>query len=126
MPAYGLYGEHCPCPGRPIRKAFGLVLRIVQRNQVRDYLDTVVLFERLGKAGIRDALRPLDELYPQASGASVLAEVIERLGSSIVMTVQGGPTIFDLPLYTMLGLGGYLIAFCNSVWIMFGIWRAGK
>jgi ubiquinone biosynthesis protein len=48
------------------------------------------------------------------------------IGSSIVMTVQGGPTVFGMPLYTMLGLGGYLVAFCNSVWIVFGIWRAGK
>lgn len=43
--------------------------------------DTVVLFERLGEKGVRDALRELDEYYPQESGASVLAEVIERLGS---------------------------------------------
>jgi hypothetical protein len=54
---------------------------LATRFTVRDYLDTVVLFERLGETGVRDALRSLDELYPQASGASVLAEVIERLGS---------------------------------------------
>ncbi len=54
---------------------------LATRFTVRDYLDTVVLFERLGEEGVRDALRSLDELYPQASGASVLAEVIERLGS---------------------------------------------
>lgn len=54
---------------------------LATRFTVRDYLDTVVLFERLGKEGVRDALRSLDELYPQESGASVLAEVIERLGS---------------------------------------------
>jgi hypothetical protein len=54
---------------------------LATRFTVRDYLDTVVLFERLGEGGVRDALRSLDELYPQANGASVLAEVIERLGS---------------------------------------------
>jgi hypothetical protein len=48
---------------------------LATRFTVRDYLDTVVLFERLGEEGARDALRSLDKLYPQASGASVLAEV---------------------------------------------------
>jgi hypothetical protein len=54
---------------------------LATRFTVRDYLDTVVLFERLGEEGVRDALRKLDEIYPQASGASVLAEIVERLGS---------------------------------------------
>lgn len=55
---------------------------LARRFTVRDYLDTVVLFERLGEGGVRSALRPLDELYPQANGTSVLAEVVERLGSA--------------------------------------------
>jgi len=41
-----------------------------------------VLLERLGEDEARTALQKLDELYPQPSGASVLAEVIERLGSA--------------------------------------------
>lgn len=45
------------------------------------------------------------------------------IGSSIVMTVQGGPTLFGLPLF---GLLGYIIAFFNSVWIILSIWRADK
>lgn len=55
---------------------------LATRLTTRDYLDTVVLFERLGEGGVREALRPLDELYPQPSGASVLAEVAERLGAA--------------------------------------------
>lgn len=43
------------------------------------------------------------------------------IGSSIVMTVQGGPTLFGLPLF---GLLGFMIAFFNSIWIVFSIWRA--
>jgi hypothetical protein len=54
---------------------------LVTRHTVRDYLDTVVLFERLGEAGVTEALRTLDEIYAQASGASVLAEVAERLAA---------------------------------------------
>jgi hypothetical protein len=55
---------------------------LATRFTTRDYLDAVVLFERLGEEGVRDALRKLDELYPQPSGSSVLAEVVERLGSA--------------------------------------------
>ncbi len=58
-------------------KAWLLAVRLT----TRDYLDAVVLFERLGVAGVRAALGKLDLLYPQQGGASVLAEVIERLGA---------------------------------------------
>jgi hypothetical protein len=55
---------------------------LATRFTTRDYLDAVVLFERLGEEGTRGALQKLDEIYPQPSGASVLAEVVERLGSA--------------------------------------------
>lgn len=55
---------------------------LATRSMTRDYLDAVVLFERLGDEGAVKALQPLDEIYPQANGASVLAEVIERLGAA--------------------------------------------
>jgi hypothetical protein len=55
---------------------------LATRFTARDYLDAVVLFERLGKEGAREALRTLDTIYPQPSGASVLAEVVDRLGSA--------------------------------------------
>lgn len=45
------------------------------------------------------------------------------IGSSIVMTVQGGPTLFGLSLF---GLIGYLIAFLNSVAIVLSIWRSNR
>ncbi len=59
-------------------KAWLLAIRLT----TRDYLDTVVLLERLGEAGVRAALGGLDEFYPQPNGASVLAEVAERLGAA--------------------------------------------
>jgi ubiquinone biosynthesis protein len=45
------------------------------------------------------------------------------IGSSIVMSVSGGPALFGVPVLTLLGLVGYLIAFANSVWIIYSIWR---
>jgi ubiquinone biosynthesis protein len=45
------------------------------------------------------------------------------VGSSIVMTIEGGPELFGLPFF---GLLGFLVAFLNSIWIIFSIWRSGK
>jgi hypothetical protein len=55
---------------------------LVVRHTVRDYLDTVVLFERLGEEGVVAALRSFDEIYRQATGASPLAELAERLAAA--------------------------------------------
>ena len=48
------------------------------------------------------------------------------VGSSIVMTVAEGPTLFGVPLLTFFGLLGYVIAFVNSLWIILSIWRSGR
>jgi ubiquinone biosynthesis protein len=48
------------------------------------------------------------------------------VGSSIVMTVEGGPRVFGVSLLTYCGLIGYLVAFGNSLWIIFSIWRSGR
>ncbi len=55
---------------------------LATRLTTRDYLDTVVLLERLGEEGAHAALSDLDEYYPQENGASVLAEVVERLSAA--------------------------------------------
>jgi len=68
---------------------------LATRHTVRDYLDTVVLLERLGEAGVRQAFALFDEIYPQASGASPLVEVIERLAAA---TPSDAPEV-DLRTY---------------------------
>jgi hypothetical protein len=52
---------------------------LATRHTVRDYLDTVVLLERLAEDGARAAFTEFDACYPQESGASPLVEVVERL-----------------------------------------------
>jgi hypothetical protein len=52
---------------------------LVTRHTTRDYLDTVVVLERLGEDGVAEALRPFDEIYRQPGTASPLAELGERL-----------------------------------------------
>ena len=48
------------------------------------------------------------------------------VGSSIVMTIAEGPRLFGVSLLTYCGLVGYLVAFVNSLWIIFSIWRSGR
>ena len=55
---------------------------LATRHTVRDYLDTVVLLERLGDAAAREAFASFDELYRQPTGTSPLAEVVERLAAA--------------------------------------------
>jgi hypothetical protein len=55
---------------------------LITRHTVRDYLDSVVLFERLGEDGMVQALRCFDEIYRQENGASPLSEVAERLAAA--------------------------------------------
>jgi hypothetical protein len=54
---------------------------LATRHTVRDYLDTVVLFERLGTDALVRALRPFDAIYRQMADVSPLAEVAERLAA---------------------------------------------
>ncbi len=55
---------------------------LATRHTVRDYLDTVVLLERLGADGVVAALRPFDAIYQQAGDVSPLSEVAERLAAT--------------------------------------------
>src|SRR3982074_1419676 len=48
------------------------------------------------------------------------------VGSSIVMTIAEGPRLFGVSLLTYCGLVGYLVAFVNSLWIIFSVWRSSR
>lgn len=45
------------------------------------------------------------------------------IGSSIVMTVSGGPTLLGLPAF---GLLGFLGAGVGGIWLMMSIWKGGR
>jgi hypothetical protein len=67
---------------------------LATRNTTRDYLDLVVLLERLGDAS-DDSFRRFDALYSQLSTASPLAEVVERLEAA----APGDRSTVDLASY---------------------------
>jgi hypothetical protein len=71
---------------------------LLTRHTVRDYLDTVVLLERLGEPAVSAAFRSFDDLYRQASGASPLAELCERLAAA----APGDAGTVDLATYRRL------------------------
>ncbi len=91
------------------------LLRDARRGKTRIDLD----LKRLDHFG-----RQLDRTIDRATMGIMTASLV--IGSSIVMTVQGGPAVLGLPVFTALGLFGYVLAFINSAWIILGIWRSGK
>jgi ubiquinone biosynthesis protein len=88
------------------------LLRDIRRGRVKVDLD----LKRLDQFG-----HQLDSASNRLTMGILTASLV--VGSSIIMTVEGGPQLFGLPLF---GLLGFLIAFFNSLWIIFSIWRAGK
>ncbi|MHB8760545.1 MAG: ABC1 kinase family protein, partial [Thiobacillus sp.] len=83
---------------------------------------------RRGRVKVDFDLKRLDHFGHQLDSAAsrltmgiLTASLV--VGSSIIMTVKGGPELFGLPFF---GLVGFLIAFFNSVWIVLSIWRSGK
>ena len=91
------------------------LLREARRGKTRIDLD----LKRLDSFG-----RQLDSTLDRATMGILTASLV--IGSAIVMTVQEGPSFLGIPVLRALGLAGYLVAFFNSVWIIYGIWRSGR
>jgi ubiquinone biosynthesis protein len=45
------------------------------------------------------------------------------IGSSIVMTVPGGPKLMGLPLFGLMGFAG---AVAGSIWLLASIWNSNR
>jgi ubiquinone biosynthesis protein len=91
------------------------LLRDARRGKTRIDLD----LKRLDTFG-----KQLDRTIDRATMGIMTASLV--IGSSIVMTVHEGPSVWGMPVLTILGAAGYIVAFFNSIWIILGIWRSGK
>jgi ubiquinone biosynthesis protein len=91
------------------------LLRDARRGKTRIDLD----LKRLDHFG-----RQLDRTLDRATMGIMTASLV--IGSSIVMTVREGPDVFGIPLLGVIGGVGYIVAFFNSLWIIFGMWRSSK
>lgn len=81
---------------------------------------------RRGRLEIHIDVTNLKHVGNQLDGAAnrlVIGIVVAALiiGSSIVMTVPGGPTLLGLPLF---GLLGYLGAAAGGIWLLLSIWKS--
>jgi len=90
-------------------------LREARRGKTRIDLD----LKRLDSFG-----RQLDRTLDRVTVGIMTASLV--IGSAIVLTVRDGPEFFGIPVLPALGLFGYLLAFLNSLWIVYGIWRSGR
>ncbi len=88
------------------------VLREAARGRLKLNLD----LKRLDHFG-----HQLDHSTNRLTMALITAALI--VGSSIVMTVHGGPTIFGLPAFGFLG---FFLAFIIGILLMISVWRAGR
>ncbi|MGH8719661.1 MAG: ABC1 kinase family protein [Burkholderiales bacterium] len=108
------------------------------RHSLREIVEVFASVPRDVAALIRDARRgkmridfdlkrldrfekQLDQTIDRITMGIMTASLV--IGSSIIMTVPGQLTLFGVPMLTMLGLVGYIVAFFNSIWILWGIWR---
>ena len=68
-------------------------------------------------------LKRVGDQINQAANRLAMALLIAALiiGSSIVMTVKGGPTLFGLPVFGFLGFCG---AFVGALILVRAIWRS--
>ena len=70
-------------------------------------------------------LKRVGDQIDRAANRLAMALVISALiiGASIVMTVQGGPTLFGLPAFGFLG---FLGAVLGGLWLVRAIWRSSR
>jgi ubiquinone biosynthesis protein len=91
-------------------------LRRMLRSARSGRLQVHVDLTRLSRFG-----NQLDQAASRLTLGVVIAALI--IGSSIVMTIEGGPTLLGLPVF---GLLGFLGAAAGGVWLLYSIWRSGR
>ncbi len=87
------------------------LLRSVRGGQFRHHIDI---------GHLREFGEQIDHSANRLTVGVVLAALI--IGSSITLTVKGGPTLLGLPFFGLLGFVGAVIA---AVWLLVSIWRSG-
>ncbi len=88
------------------------LLRAARRGRLEIHIDLTHL-KRVGNQ--------LDSAANRLVIGIVVAALI--IGSSIVMTVPGGPTLLGLPVFGLLGFCGAVV---GGIWLLLSIWRTGR
>jgi ubiquinone biosynthesis protein len=95
-----------------VPKDLSRVLRAIRRGRLDVHIDVLHL---------RHVGDQLDRAVSRLVVGIVVAALI--IGSSIVMTVPGGPSLLGLPLF---GLLGFIGAVCGSLWLLRSISRSNR
>jgi ubiquinone biosynthesis protein len=108
--------------GRAVAEAFTLIaglphdlsqlLRAARRGRLELHIDV---------ANLKHVGNQLDGAANRLAVGIVVAALI--VGSSIVMTVPGGPSLFGLPFF---GLTGFLVAGIGGLWLLLSIWKSNR
>ena len=88
------------------------LLRAARRGRLEVHIDVTHL-KRVGNQ--------LDRAISRLIVGIVVAALI--IGSSIVMTVPGGPSLFGLPFFGLLGFVGATV---GGLWLLLSIRKSGK
>ena len=105
---------------RNLRRTLSLVERLphdvsrLMRNARRGKLHINLELAHLKRVGDQ-----LNQAANRMSMALIIAALI--IGSSIVMTVEGGPTLMGLPAFGFLGFSGAVV---GGLWLVRSIWRS--
>jgi ubiquinone biosynthesis protein len=108
-------GRHAVADTLGVLAAMPAELRRMLRAARKGRLNVNLDVERLESFGHR-----VEHSSNRLAGAMVIAALI--VGSSIVMTVSGGPTLFGLPVFGFLGFVGAVL---GGLWLLLSIWRSG-
>ncbi len=105
---------------KTLRRALSIAEQLPQdlsrllRNARRGHVSIAIELAHLKRVGDQ-----IDRAANRLAMALVIAALI--IGSSIVMNVQGGPTLFGLPAFGFLGFCG---AGAGGLWLLRAIWRS--
>ncbi len=108
--------------GRAVAEALSLIAGLPHD------LSRLLRAARRGRLEIHIDVTNLRHVGNQLDGAAnrmVIGIVVAALivGSSIIMTVPGGPHLFGLPV---LGLFGFISAVIGGLWLILSIWRSSR
>jgi ubiquinone biosynthesis protein len=138
-PNFNMAGEALPLLKQVVRaryrpramagRVWGSWLRLMEvAEQLPQDLSRLLRKARQGRMGLdiesrslRHVGKQLDRAANRISLALIIAALI--IGSSIVMTVGGGPTLLGLPAF---GLLGFLGAGIGALWLGRSIWRSHR
>lgn len=88
------------------------LLRAARRGRLEIHIDV---------PDVKDLGHQLDRAASRLVVGVVVAALI--IGSSIVMTVPGGPKLMGLPLFGLMGFAG---AVAGSIWLLASIWNSNR